>query len=162
MIGVMKRRVALGLVLLASLGPATASHAAGSTRSVTRVEYPDNAASFTWNESGLNGAASSFVIKPDDPLTFLVYAGPPASGTNVASVRVELWNNTGGEVRFPGGLHVPVTLTNNGPRALVALVRHPATSLAPGAGLYAETPTTLRGFGQYSVSALAVVRFAAP
>jgi hypothetical protein len=164
MLGTAKRRVALGLVVLASLGPAAASDAlpsAGSIAYSTRVEYTDNTATLTWNENGLNGAASSFVPKPGDPLTFLVYAGPPAPGTNTAFVRIELFNNTGGDVRFPGGLNVPVIL-RNGARTQVALVRHPATSLAPGTGLHAETTSPLRGFGQYSASAFTVARFASP
>lgn len=163
MIGAMKLRVALGLVLTTSIGPAGVSDAlpsTSSTSSVSRVEHADNAASLTHSENGQNGSASSVVFKTDDPLTFFVYAFPPAPGTNLALLRVELINNTSGEVRFPGGLHVPVVL-RSGQRTQVALVRHPTTSLAPGAGLQAETTSALRGFGQYSVSAFTVARFAA-
>lgn len=163
MIGALKFRVALGLVLTTSMGPAAVSDAlasTGSTRSVTRVEYADNAASLTYSENGQNGSASSVVFKADDPLTFFVSAFPPAPGTNLALLRIELFNNTGGEVRFSGGVYVPVIL-RSGQGTQVALIRHPATSLAPGAGLHAETMSALPGFGQYSVSAFTVARFAA-
>lgn len=164
MIVAMKLRVALGLVLVTSLGPAEVSDAlplAGPTRSVTRVEYTDNAASVTYSENGLNGSASSVVPKPGDPLTFYVYAFPPAPGNNVAFLRIELFNNTGGEVRFPGGLNVPVIL-RDGHRVHVALIRHSATSLAPGAGLQADATCVLRAFGRYAASAFMVAQFAAP
>ena len=164
MIGAIKLQVALGLVVVTSIGPAAVSHAlpsARSTTSVTRLEYADNAASLTWNENGQNGSASSAVFQPDDPLTFFVYAFPPAPGTNVALIRVELFNNTSGEIRFPRGLHVPVVL-RNGQRVQVALVRHSATSLAPGVGLRAETTSTLRRYGQYSATAFTVAQFARP
>ena len=163
MIGALKFRVALGLVLTTSMGPAAVGDASASTstRSVTRVEYADNDASLTYSEDGQNGSASSVVFKADDPLTFFVYAFPPAPGTNRAFLRIELFNNTRGEVRFSGGVHVPVIL-RSGQRTQVALIRHSATSLAPGAGLHAETMSELPGFGQYSVSAFTVARFAAP
>jgi len=162
MIGAMKVRVALGLMLVTSFGPVAVSHAlpaGSSTTPAVRVEYPDNGASFSYNENGMNGAASSALPQTDDPLSFYVYAFPPAPGTNVALVRVSMVNTTSRDIHFPGGVRVPVVL-RNGRQALVALVRHPATTLAPGAGLEAETTTPLRGFGQYSVSALTVVRFA--
>ena len=164
MIGAKKLRVALGLVFVTTLGPATTSHAlpsAALTRPVIRVEHADNAASLTWNENGMNGAASSLLPKPGDPLSFHVYVGPPAPGSNMAFVRIELFNNTSGVVQFPGGVNVPVTL-RSGQRVHVALVRHSATSLAPGTGLAAQTTVALRGFGQYSASAFTVARFTAP
>ena len=159
MIGALKLRVALGLVLATTVGPAAVSDALPSTaptRPVTRVEFTDNSAYLVYGENGLNGAGSSTVSKPGDPLTFMVFAGPPAPGTNAAHLRVELVNNTSGEVRFPGGLVVRVIL-RNGQRTLV---RHPATSLAPGAGVQAETTAPLPGFGHYSVSAFTVAQFA--
>lgn len=162
MIGTLKLRVALGLVLATTVGPAAVSDALPSTaptRPVTRVEYTDNGAYLVYGENGLNGAGSSTVSKPGDPLTFMVFAGPPAPGTNAAHLRVELVNNTSGEVRFPGGLVVRVIL-RDGRRTQVALARHPATSLAPGAGLQAETTAPLPGFGQYSVSAFTVAQVA--
>ena len=164
MIGAKKLRVALGLVFVTTLGPAAVSHAlpsTGMTRPVIRVEYADNGASFTWNENGMNGGASSIQPKPDDPLGFYVSAFPPAPGTNRALVGVTLVNNTSGVVHFPGGVNVPVTL-RSGQRVHVALVRHAATSLAPGARLEAQTTVPLRGYGQYSASAFTVARFTAP
>jgi len=161
MIGARGLRVAFGLVLVTSFGPAAVSEAApsaGSTKAVTRVEHADNSASLTFNENGQNGSASSFAFKPGDPLTFLVSAFPPAPGSNVARLRVELFNNTNGAITFPGGLRVPMLL-RNGQRAQAALVRDSAVSLAPGAGLQAETTSALRDFGQYSVSAFTVARF---
>jgi hypothetical protein len=164
MIGAMKVRVALGLVLTTCIGPAAVSDALPSTvstSSVTRVEQADNAASFTYRENGQNGSASSFGFKPDDPFTFFVYAFPPAPGTNLALLRIELVNNTGGEMLFPGGLQVRVILSSS-QRTQVALTRHSATRLAPGARLQAEATAALRGFGHYSVSAFTVARFTAP
>jgi hypothetical protein len=163
-IGGMKRRIALGIVLATSLGPAAVSDArpsAGSTIPVIRVEYPDNTASLTYNENGMNGAASSAVSKPGDPLAFYVYVGPPAPGTNLAFVQVQLFNNTSGDVRFPGGLRVPVTL-RSGQHVNVALLRHPSTRLAPGQGLTAQATCGLRAFGHYSASAFTVAQFTAP
>lgn len=104
---------------------------------------------------------SSVVAKPNDPLTFHVYAVPPAPGTNVAFLRVELYNNTTGEVRLLGGLKVPVVLSRDCVPAVVTVVRHPTTSLAPGAGLQADATASLPGFGQYSSSAFTVTRFSA-
>ena len=162
MIGGMKRRVAFGLALLASLGPASVSEAlplGPSTGPLTRVEFCDNTASLTYGEK--NGSGSSVVAKPNDPVTFHVYAFPPAPGTSVAFLRVELYNNTTGEVRFPGGLKVPVILSRDGVPAVVTVVRHSATSLAPGTGVQADATASLPGFGQYSASAFTVARFSA-
>jgi len=164
MISATKVRVALGLVLFTCLGPAAASDALPATSPtsfVTRVEQPDNFASFTYSENGIIGSASSFAAKADDPLTFFVYAFPPTPGTNLALLRMDLINNTSGEVLFPGGVQVRVILSS-GPRTQVALIRHSATSLAPGARLQADATTAVRGFGHYSVSAFTVVRFPAP
>ena len=76
-----------------------------STGPLTRVEFCDNAASLTYGEK--NGSGSSAVAKPNDRLTFHVYAFPPAPGANVAFLRVELFNNTTGDVRFPERLEGP-------------------------------------------------------
>ena len=161
MIGAKKLRVALGLVLGMTIGPAAVSDARPSAGSVTRMEHSDNGFYLVYSPDGFNGAGSSIAAKPGDPLSFYVSAFPPGPGTNVAPLRVELVNNTSGEVRFPGGLTVRMIL-NNGRSAQVALVRHPATSLAPGARLQAEGTTPLRGFGQYQVTAFTVAQFTAP
>ena len=147
----------LGLVLVAST--LTASPGVAQARYVTRLEQPDNSAYFLWQENGQVGAGSSVVAKPGDPLTFHVYGFPPPPGGKAALFRVEMWNNSGGEVRFPAGLVVPV-LVRNGSRAQIGVVRHPTTSLAPGTGVTAETLVPLHAYGQYSISAFSVVQFA--
>jgi hypothetical protein len=164
MIGAKKLRVALGLVFVMTLGPAAVSDALpllGRVGFVPRMEYPDNGAYLTWNANGMNGAGSSYVPKPNDPLGFFVSVSPPPPGSNMAFVGVELINHSGGEIRFPGGLLVPVVL-RSGSRTSVAVLRNAATSLAPGASLRADTTTPLPGFGQYVASAFTVAQFATP
>jgi hypothetical protein len=151
------RKVWALVAVVVALSALTASPAGALTRYVPQVEQPDNAASFTWSQNGQNGAASSAVAKPGDPLTFYVYGGPPAPGSNAAYVEVQLINNGPTEIRFPAGLTVPVIL-RSGLRMQMAVVRHPATRLAPGAGLMATTTVPLHAYGQYSVSAFTVVQ----
>ena len=53
-------------------------------------------------------------------------------------------------------------LSRDGVPTVVTVVRHPATSLAPGAGLQAGATASLPGFARmYSASAFTVARFSA-
>lgn len=164
MAGATRWLVALGLLMAATVTPATATAGPAwpPARFTTTVEQADNSSSFTWAQGGLGGGGSSIVDKPGDPLTFYVYGFAPADGTATAHLRIELFNNTGSEIRFPGGLRVIVLLRSGWQTGHGFLWRPDVTALAPNTGVQATTTAGLRGFGTYSVSAFTVAQFPQP
>ncbi len=164
MAGATRWLTAFGLLMAATVIPAPASHAQAwpPPRAVTTVEQPDNSSSFTWAPGGLGGGGSSIVDTPGDPLTFYVYGFAPADGTATAHLRIELFNNTGSEIRFPGGLRVLVLVRSAWSTEYAFVWRPDVATLAAHAGVQVAATTTLRSFGTYTVSAFTVAQFTQP